>query len=68
MGEMFLNISNYMCEMELNKVLRKKMIESFEFVMISKIHRWVRELKENDGGSCMAFMQTLIEKFLMEDS
>lgn len=58
----------YAREMELNRVSKREMVESFELTVIPEIRGRVKDLKESDGGSWEAFMQALKEEFFMEDS
>ena len=57
----------YAQEMELNRVLEHEMVESFELSVVPEICGRVRELKESDGGSWMAFVHALKEEFFIKD-
>lgn len=58
----------YAREMELNKVGEREMVENFELSVVPEIRERVRELRESDGGSWLAFVQVLKEEFFMDDS
>lgn len=53
--------------MELNKISKRKIGASFEFVVMSEICEKVKELKESDGETYKAFMLALKEEFFIVD-
>jgi len=58
----------YAREMELNRIVEREMVASFELAVVPEIRGRVRELRERDGRSWNAFIQALKEEFFMEDS